>query len=299
MSQDDRTIDASSRRVTGSKVGTSPREQAPNLLDEMARLTEECETLRQAAESQATDMNNLSHHKDDLVAIVSHDIKTPLTAILGYAQHAARLVSAPSPDLEKVEHMLMVIQHHGVFITALLDDLIDASRIELGALEVRAVPCDIRVNLTSVLSLLTPDEAERVDVTVPPMMVVGRGDPRRVEQVLANLIGNALKYSPAASRVTVTVTRHDAGIEVAVGDHGIGIASDHLQQVFDRFHRTPQARASGRSGTGLGLYICRCIVHAHGGRIWAESPGEQLGSTFRFTLPDHPPPELASFPGPE
>ena len=101
-------------------------------------------------------------------------------------------------------------------------------------------------------------------------------------------MGNALKYSPEDERVRVAVERRTGEIEVAVSDRGIGIPPEELPRLFERFHRTPQALASGLSGTGLGLYICRGIIGAHGGRIWAASPGEGQGATFRFTLPVAP-----------
>lgn len=112
--------------------------------------------------------------------------------------------------------------------------------------------------------------------------------------MLTNLVENALKYSPHDTRVTVEVSRQNGGIEVAVSDRGIGTPAQELVQregaesapLFERFHRTPEAHASGVIGAGLGLYICRGIIAAHGGRLWAESPGLHLGSTFRFTMPD-------------
>lgn len=271
--------------------GAVPRsEGAADLLAEVARLREECETLRQLA----ADRESLSRHTDEVIAIASHDIKTPLSSILGYSQYAAQLLSMPVPDLQKVEHTLAVIRRHGVKMTELLDDLIDTSRIQLAALEVRPARCGLDMILTDVLLLLAPDESERVDVSMPAGPAIGEWDQKRLEQVLANLIGNALKYSPEDSRVTVVVTCLEAGIEVAVSDRGMGIPQNDLVRVFDRFHRTAQARASDRPGVGLGLYISRGIVAAHGGTLCAESPGENLGATFRFTLPDRPPSERYS-----
>jgi signal transduction histidine kinase len=140
-----------------------------------------------------------------------------------------------------------------------------------------------------VLARLNPEERARVDVALPDAPLAGEWEQQRVEQVLANLVGNALKYSPESERVSVTVERRAREIQVAVGDRGMGIPPEELPRLFGRFYRTPQALASGLSGTGLGLYISRGIVVAHGGRIWAESPGEGRGATFRFTLPVAPP----------
>ncbi len=98
-----------------------------------------------------------------------------------------------------------------------------------------------------------------------------------------------MKYSAEGERVNVVVERRATGIEVAVSDRGMGIPATELPRLFERYYRTPQAHASGMAGSGLGLYICRGIIEAHGGRLWAESPGEGQGATFRFTLPDQQP----------
>jgi two-component system, OmpR family, phosphate regulon sensor histidine kinase PhoR len=136
-----------------------------------------------------------------------------------------------------------------------------------------------------VLARLNPEERARVDLALPDAAVAGEWEQTRIEQVLANLVGNALKYSPESERVTVAVERRAREIEVAVSDRGMGIPPQELPRLFERFHRTPQALASGLSGTGLGLYISRGVIAAHGCRLWAESPGERQGATFRVTLP--------------
>lgn len=289
MTQESNTFGAPDLKLVVAGDGAAAgRLQERDLPTEVARLTEECERLRALASSQLTDMENVVRRKDEFIAMIGHDLKTPLTVIVGYARHVTQLLSMPSPDLAKVEHVLVVIQNHGRSMTSLLEELIDSSRIQLGELDVQRAPCDVGDSLFTVVSMLSHQERERLDVTVPAVTVVGHWDQRRVEQVLANLLGNALKYSPADSRVTVDVVRQDAGIEVSVSDHGIGILPDDLIHIFERFHRTAHARASGLDGTGLGLYICHCIVSAHGGSLWAESPGRDRGSTFRFTLPNGP-----------
>ena len=262
-----------------------PREKTPDLLADVARLTEECATLRQVAAAQAVELERLSRRKDEFIAMATHDLKSPFGLVAGCAQFAARLLAAPSSDLDKVGRLLTVINDQIGMMTELVDDLFDASCIRLGALEVGPARCDISACLSTAMSMLAPDERARIDVTTPSATVPGPWDPRRIERVLNNLIGNALKYSPGRSRVTVVVIPHDEVIEVAVSDRGMGIPSDDLVQVFERFHRTPQAQANGRPGAGLGLYICRSLIDAHGGSLWAESAGEGLGATIRFTLP--------------
>jgi signal transduction histidine kinase len=227
----------------------------------------------------------LDRFKDEFIMTASHDLKSPLTSIRGYSQLLLRRVRAPAPDLQQMAHGLAVIDAQTAAMARLLDDLLDASRIQGGRLNLRTAPCDLGECLDTVLARLSPQERARVDVALPDAPLAGSWERARIEQVLANLVGNALKYSPAHERVRVAMERRGQKVEVAVGDRGMGIPPAELPRLFDRFHRTPQALASGLSGTGLGLYICQGIVEAHGGRLWATSPGVGQGATFRFTLP--------------
>jgi signal transduction histidine kinase len=225
--------------------------------------------------------------KDDFVALASHELKAPLTSVIGYAQLLLRRVRQPDPDLDMIALGLADINENAQALNRLLDELLDVSRIQTGSVDLRRAPCRIGDCLATVLRRLAPDERARVEVTLPTESPVGQWDRQRVEQVLTNLIGNALRYSPAEQRVRVAIAPHRDGIEVTVADQGFGIAADDLPRLFERFYRTTPAREGGVPGTGLGLYICRGIVEAHGGRIRAESPGEGRGATFRFTLPHH------------
>lgn len=259
------------------------------LNDELSRLAEERDQLRRLAEQRVGALEDLGRLKEEFIATASHDLKAPLTAIRGYTQLLLRRTRAAAPDLEQVVHGLGVIESQTEAMTKLLDHLLDASRIQAGVLELRTAPCDLSECLTTVLARLSPSEAERVDVELPDAPLAGEWEKERIEQVLANLIGNALKYSADTARVKVAVERGPRGVDVAVSDRGMGIPREELPRLFERFHRTPQARASGLPGTGLGLYICWGIVVAHGGHIWAESAGPGRGATFRFSLPVKPP----------
>ena len=240
-------------------------------------------------DARAVEQETLDRLKEEFIATASHDLKTPLTSILGYAQLTLRMLGAAEPDLGRVARGAVVIRDQTVAMARLLDDLLDASRIQAGGLVLRPTPCEIGECLATVLARLGPEERERVDVVLANASLAGEWDPKRVEQVLANLVGNALKYSPDGARVGVAVEPGAAAIEVAISDRGLGIPAAELPRLFQRFYRTPQAHASGLPGTGLGLYVCAGIIAAHGGRLWAESPGEGQGATFRFTLPNRPP----------
>jgi PAS domain S-box-containing protein len=254
------------------------REEAPiETVIEVVDITQE----RRIEEERRT----LDRLKEEFIAAASHDLKTPLAAIKGYAQLLVRRLRDPSTEPALLSHGLAVIDSQADALASMVDDLLDASRIQAGAFELRTARCDLRVCLANVLNSLTENERASVDAALPAAALVGRWEQKRIEQVLANLIGNALKYSPRAERIDVVVTRRAAEVEVAVVDRGMGLPPEELEPIFDRYYRSPQARDSSLAGTGLGLYICRGIVAAHGGRLWAESPGEGQGATFRFTLP--------------
>jgi signal transduction histidine kinase len=259
---------------------------------ELSQLAEERDQLRRLAEQRVGALEDLNRLKEEFIATASHDLKGPLTSIRGYTQLLLRRTRAAAPDLEQVVSGLAVIEAQTAAMTRLLDHLLDASRIQAGVLELRTAPCELGECLSSVLARLSPQERERIDIDLPDAPLAGEWEKDRIEQVLANLIGNALKYSADTAHVTVAVERRAREVELAVADRGMGVPPEELPRLFERFHRTPQARASGLPGTGLGLYICWGIVVAHGGRIWAESAGSGQGANFHVILPIERP-ELA------
>jgi signal transduction histidine kinase len=256
------------------------------LLTELQRLRAENEELRGVVETHATELATLDRVKEDFIATASHDLKSPLTSILGYAQYAERLLNDPEPNLARLANALAIIRNETVAMTRLLNDLLDAARVQAGVLLPTRAPCDLGVSLATVLDRLPPVDRARITVRLASEPLAGEWDCPRVEQVIANLVDNALKYSPESASISIVIERHADRVEVEVSDQGMGIPTEELGQLFERFYRTPQAIESGLGGSGLGLYIAAGIIAAHGGRLSAESPGEGGGSTFRFTLPD-------------
>jgi PAS domain S-box-containing protein len=242
---------------------------------------------RQRREEQ--ERRQVDQLKEELIATASHDLKSPLTSIRGFAQLLGRHIESAAPDYREIAKGLAVIDRQAAAMTQLIDDMLDASRIQAGALSLRAAPSDIRGCLATVLARLGPLERGRINVSLKDGRLIGLWDKRRIDQVLANMLGNALKYSAESERVDIVAERRDGEIEVAVCDRGMGIPPEEVPRLFERFYRTPQAHASGLPGTGLGLYICRGIIASHGGRIWVESAGPGQGTTFRFTLPSQLP----------
>ncbi len=218
--------------------------------------------------------------KDLLLSVVAHELRSPLTAISGYAQLIGRRLPQGDETPEKaVATILAQVQR----LSNLADDLLDSSRLALGRFRVHKALVDLAALTRRVAeSIQLSSSVHTIRIEGPDSVRVPL-DETGISQVLENLIGNAIKYSPKGGDVTVTLSVRDREVKVAVRDQGIGIAPEHLGHIFERFYQV-EATTGKKSGLGLGLNICKSIVDAHGGRIWVESkPGE--GSTFFFTLP--------------
>jgi signal transduction histidine kinase len=249
------------------------------LADQAAVILESRALIEEAARVRARD--ETARLKEDFLAAAAHDLKTPLTALVGRAQllarRAARQPEAP-PDLASIDVLVRESQR----LKRLIQELLDVSRVQQGALVTQRSAVD--------LAALARDVCERHNSALHPCIVhapepvVGSYDGIRIEQLLENLVENAVKYSPDGGVVDVVLRRVDGEVLLSVADHGIGIPEEDLPQVFERFHRAGNAESPHFSGMGLGLFICRGIVEQHGGHIAVASrPGR--GTTFRVTLP--------------
>ncbi|HEV7238647.1 MAG TPA: ATP-binding protein [Thermoanaerobaculia bacterium] len=228
-------------------------------------------------------VEDLSRLKDEFLSIASHELRTPVTSIKGYTQLAKMLIK--EGDLSTSEEYLDIALDQIDRMSRLILELLDVSRIETGRLEIRREPiawpqfvCDVVQRHHTAVS------DRRFHVSVPHDGTIVTGDRDRLEQVLGNLLENAVKYSPEGSDVTVTVDDRGDNLVTAVCDRGIGIPADELSQVFERFHRGRQVSSTNYGGLGLGLYITKQIIERHGGSIWVESK-EGHGTTFYFALP--------------
>lgn len=233
-----------------------------------------------------TRLEELDELKSQFLSIASHELRTPITAVSGFAQLAVRAIeerlraSPPTDpdwqrDLERLVRQLNVIQDQSAKLGRLVRELLDVSRIQSGRLEFRLQPVDLAKLLRELSEQLQlGPAAHRLRVNVNGTSPVVVGDRDHLEQVFGNLIDNAMKYSPQGGEVTATLATKDDEARIVVEDHGIGIPADQLERVFDLFYRTEEAEARRTPGLGLGLYITRGIVERHGGRIWVESqPG--------------------------
>ncbi|MCF7557592.1 ATP-binding protein [Pseudomonas petrae] len=222
--------------------------------------------------------------RDELVAVVSHDLRSPLTVIVMQCGMMQRVIAADiGPSSKRLNSAIDTLQRASARMTRLLEDLLDTSRIEAGRYSIDAEPLDISQLFEDAWSLLTPLALHKfIDLTFsaePDLKIVA--DPERMFQVLSNLVGNAIKFTPKAGTVSVTAAAEGDDVVVSVVDSGDGIAADQLPHVFERYWRK---REGNPSGTGLGLYISQGIVKAHGGELTATSQ-QGVGSEFRFTVP--------------
>jgi signal transduction histidine kinase/PAS domain-containing protein len=221
-----------------------------------------------------------SRTRDDLMAVLSHDLRSPLSAIIGSAELLAQSVAPDDKRLKWVEAM----RRSADWMQRLVEDLLDIARIEAGRLTLVTQSCAVGALLSEVLELMQPlaqAKALRLERRISGPEFDFPCDRTRILQVLCNLIGNSIKFSTQGAGISIGAELVDGNVRFSVTDRGSGIAAEELPHIFERFW---QARAVARTGAGLGLAIARGIVEAHGGTIWAESePGK--GSTFFFTVP--------------
>ncbi len=235
-------------------------------------------------EEKGRELEIASKHKSQFLANMSHELRTPLNAILGYAE--LMLDSIYGEPSDKMRKVLERLQSNGRHLLGLINDVLDLSKIEAGQLTLSLDDYSLSDVVHGVVSAVEPLAAEKrlaFKADVPPDLPGGRGDERRLSQVLLNLVGNAIKFTDKGE-VAVRASTANGTFTVAVCDTGPGIAADDQVKIFEEFQQADSSITRKKGGTGLGLSIAKRIIEMHGGRIWVESePGK--GSTFYFTLP--------------
>ena len=235
-------------------------------------------------EQQSRELAAASRHKSEFLANMSHELRTPLNAVLGYAE---LIQDGIYGDVSaKMQGVLERIQQNGRHLLGLINAVLDLSKIEAGQLMLQPADYSMRELALGVISATEALAAEKklaLEVDVPADLPQGRGDERRLTQVLMNLVGNAIKFTDAG-KVGIRAKVEDGSFRVEVQDTGPGIAPADCERIFEEFQQVDTSSTRRKGGTGLGLAIARRIVELHGGRIWVEStPGQ--GATFCFTLP--------------
>ncbi len=231
-----------------------------------------------------TELRRLERVRQDFVANVSHEFKTPLTAIQGFAE---TLLAGALDDPENNRRFLEIIRNHAIRLARLTNDLLKLARIEAGKMEVEFSSVGLLelIEGCTETTLLKANRKEiTLEITVPPQLPAVRGDAALLHDVLQNLLDNAIQYTPARGHISVIATAGPREAIITVADTGIGIPLADSERIFERFYRVDAARSREAGGTGLGLSIAKHIVEAHGGKLWVESTVGQ-GSRFSFSLP--------------
>ena len=236
---------------------------------------------------EITEEKRLEALKKDFVANVSHELRTPLASIKGYAE---TLLDGGMDDKITLREFLRVIDKHAGRMSRLIDDLLVLSRLEAHEMPLVIESVDMRELVSSIAEGFKKQAADKgitlqagIDEGLPKIS----SDRGRVEQVMLNLLDNAIKYTPSGGAVNVRVSAADGVIRVDVNDTGIGIPPQDIPRIFERFYRVDKARSRELGGTGLGLAIVKHIINSLNGKVWVESAPSK-GSTFSFTLKQTP-----------
>lgn len=253
-------------------------------IDAIKHLTAERERLLESERAIRAEAERANRLKDEFLTTLSHELRTPMTAILGWT----RMLRDGDLKRDVVEHALEVIERNAEVQNALIGDILDVSRIIVGKLRLDMQPVELSTVVASAVETARPAaEARgvRLQVVLDPSAGQVSGDANRLQQVFWNLLSNAVKFTPKDGRVQVRLERVNSHVEIVVSDTGQGIAVEFLPHVFDRFRQADQTPARSHGGLGLGLAIVRQLVEMHGGTVSVASGGEGQGSTFTVALP--------------
>jgi len=267
--------DAKGRIVGASKIARDITERKQAEVEREQLLASERHALERA-EFEA-------RMKDEFLAILSHELRTPLNAIFGWAN-----ILRTSDNPAEIAEGLEVIERNARAQTTIIEDLLDMSRIISGKVRLEVQRVDLLSVINSAIESVQPmATAKQIRLTsvLDPLASPVSGDPARLQQILWNLLTNALKFTPKGGRVHVVLERVNSHLEISVNDTGSGIAPDFLPYVFDRFRQADASTKREQRGLGLGLAIVKNLVELHGGNVRAKSPGLNKGSTFAIVLP--------------
>jgi signal transduction histidine kinase len=228
------------------------------------------------------ELERMGRAKSEIVAMISHEFRTPLTSIQGFSE----LLFDETLTRDEVHDFAATINANALRLARMISDVLDLERLESGRTDVQRVPIDLTAIIDDVLESLQPTtSAHRLHVQLDPILPFVLGDPDLLTQVLTNLVGNAIKYSPAGGTITVATAQTPTTVNLTIRDEGLGIPEDALETIFGRYTRLTRPEQQHIEGTGLGLPIARQIIELLGGRVWAERPAEGAGAVFQVELP--------------
>ncbi|MBI2887314.1 MAG: GAF domain-containing protein [Chloroflexi bacterium] len=270
-------------RLGGGPPEAEDGETLAAICSQLAVALENAQLLRELAQLQA--QHELDRLKTEFISAVSHELRTPLGIIKGYASALSLEDVAIDPSIRR--EFLQVVEEEADKLQQMIEELLDTSRLQAGRLQVDPRPVSLKELLDVALHRAAPVVQQGGHVLKTPQLpekVMVNADPGRVEQVLYNLLDNAVRYSSPGTPIEIGVDLAGDEISISVTDHGEGIPSPDLEHIFEPFYRGATAQRGSTRGVGLGLAICQGIVKAHGGRLWVDSVLTK-GSTFIFTLP--------------
>ncbi len=263
------------------------RERQYQVREYLSQQEQAQQTIRESVESERAargEAERASRIKDEFLATLSHELRTPLTAVLGWTHVLLASQNLPSDAVKG----LTVIERNARAQTKIIEDLLDMSSIVSGKVRLDAQSVDLAAVVNATIETIRPSAQAKgigLQVQLDPEAGPVRGDPNRLQQVLWNLLTNAVKFTPKDGQIAINLARVDSQLEVAVTDSGEGIDPDFLPHVFDRFRQADPSSTRRHGGLGLGLSIVKQLVELHGGTVEAMSAGGGLGSTFRISLP--------------
>ena len=258
-----------------------------DLLERLRGANEELGANTIELERKNRELEKASETKTQILSTVTHELKTPLASILGHVGRMLRNQGSLGPLNDKQRAYLETTENSAEQLRALIDELLDVAAIESDSLQLNITEMDVRTEIEAVVDSIRAQPSENeisVLLHIPTGLHSARADRLRFSQVMSNLLSNARKYSPPGATTSVNARERDGMIQVDVADTGVGISSDALPRLFDKFFRVDNSSTREVDGIGLGLFITRQIVETHGGTIWVESE-EKKGSTFSFTIP--------------
>ncbi|MCH8897326.1 MAG: hybrid sensor histidine kinase/response regulator [Chloroflexi bacterium] len=236
-------------------------------------------------EQKNRELEEASLAKTQILATATHELKTPLTSIVGYVDRLLLRQDTVGELNEKQTRYLTTVQKNSRRLKSLVDDLLDVSLIEAGGLELTLLDLNVRQEIEESIQNMQSQVSDKninLQLNIPPDLGLVKGDRLRFSQVMTNLLSNACKYSPVEATVTISASDNQKEVQIDVADTGIGISQADQAQLFNKFFRADNTSTREESGTGLGLYITKLLVEAHYGRIWTDSAINQ-GTTFHFT----------------
>ena len=258
--------------------------QLQNREMELAKLAAERELFLESERAARSTAERLSHMKDEFLATLSHELRTPINAIQGWATLLRERKNSPADHARGLE----TIERNARIQAQIVNDLLDMSRIISGKVQLEVQPLYLHEVINNSIDAVSQSAVAK-NIRIQPMLDTGiglvRGDPNRLQQVLWNLLSNAIKFTAKGGRVQVVLERVNSHVEICIEDTGIGIRPDFLPYVFDRFRQADSGTTRRHGGLGLGLSIVKNLVELHGGTVRVKSPGENQGSTFIVSLP--------------